>query len=324
MIVEYDIIILLILVVLELVYFKIADRFNIIDKPNERSSHTDITLRGGGIIFVIGVWVYSLFSGFEYPWFLAGLTAISGISFVDDIRGVSNKLRLVVQFISMFLMFQQLGILNLESWWIVIVALVVCVGIINAYNFMDGVNGITGGYSLAVLLPMLYLNNELQFVDSQFLVVAILSILVFGFFNFRRKAKCFAGDVGAIGIAFIVLFSISKLILATENFTYIIFLAVYGVDTVLTIMHRIKLHEELGIAHRKHAYQIMANELKIPHVAVSGIYVALQLIVSFGLIFTSLNDWVYSAIALVVLMVIYILFQIKYYPLHREFLRSRE
>lgn len=259
-------IIFFLLIIFELAYFRVADRFNIIDKPNMRSSHTSITLRGGGIIFLFGAWLYAAFFGFEYAWLLGGLTLIGLVSFVDDIHSLPDSARLVVQFIAMFLMFYQFGILNWGDWWIVLIALIVCVGITNAYNFMDGINGITGGYSLAVLAPMIYLNIKDGFIDMPYLYVTGLSLLVFCFFNFRKKAKCFAGDVGSITIAFILLFALGKLILQTGDFAYIIFLAVYGADAILTICHRIQLHENLGEAHRKHAYQLMANELKMPHV----------------------------------------------------------
>lgn len=317
-------IVAILLFLLELLYFCIANKFNIIDKPNLRSSHTSITLRGGGIIFLFGAWLYSAFYGFSYPYFLAGLTVIAGISFVDDMRSVPNKFRLVIHFISMFLMFQDLGILNLESWWIVIIALVVCVGIINAYNFMDGINGITGGYSLTVLIPLLYANRSFHFIDNNFLWVTIISVLIFCFFNFRKKAKCFAGDVGAVGIAFILLFALGKLIMQTGNFAYIIFLSIYGVDSVLTIIHRIKLHENLGKAHRKHAYQLMANELKIPHTIVSSSYMLLQLLVSFGMMLLSVNNWLYFFIVCIFLCVVYVLFVNKYYYLHEEYLKMKK
>ena len=312
-----------ILFVAELIYFRIADRFNIIDKPNLRSSHTHITLRGGGIIFLIGAWLYAAFYGIAYPWFMIGLTAITVISFVDDIHSVPNKYRLVVQFISMFLMFMNLGIVNLESWWIIIIALIVCVGIINAYNFMDGINGITGGYSLAVLIPLMYINQRENFIDNNFLVVSTLSVLVFCFFNFRKKAKCFAGDVGAVCIAFIILFALGKLILQTNDVTYLMLLGLYGVDTVLTIIHRIILHENLGEAHRKHAYQLMANELKIPHTFVSSIYMIVQLLVSFGLILLPMNHWIYAIVSACILGIIYLAFMKKYYHLHEEYLRNK-
>src|ERR1035437_2454154 len=188
---------LILLFASELAYFRIADRFDIIDKPNQRSSHTSITLRGGGIIFYIGILLYFLIEGFQYPWFFIGLTLISLISFADDIKPQSSKLRLIIHFISMGLMFYQWNLFSMP-WYFTIVALVVCTGILNAYNFMDGINGITGGYSLAVIGALWYINSyHINFIDTNFLYYLILSILVFNFFNFRRKAKCFAGDVGA-------------------------------------------------------------------------------------------------------------------------------
>ena len=312
-----------ILLAAELLYFKVADKFNIIDKPNLRSSHTSITLRGGGVVFLFGVWLYAVFFGLSYPWFLLGLTLVGLISFVDDIHSLPDSLRLVVQFVAMGLMFYQFGILNWHDWWIVIVALIVCVGIINAYNFMDGINGITGAYSLAVILPLMYLNQSMAFISMPFLIVVALSILVFCFFNFRKKAKCFAGDVGSISMAFIVLFALGLLILKTEDFSYIVFLAVYGADAVLTIVHRIMLHENLGQAHRKHAYQLMANELKMPHVEVSTIYMLLQLAISAGLIFLPINHYVYLGIVIAVLAIAYVAFMRKYYHLHAEYLASK-
>ena len=329
------VIVLVLLILAELFYFKLADKFNIIDKPNERSSHSSIVLRGGGIIFLIGVWVWSVFYGFQYPWFLIAVTLAAGISFVDDIHPLPDSVRLVVHFTSMLLMFLQLNILHLEMWWVVLLALIVCVGATNVINFMDGINGITAGYSLAVLVPLLLLDSSLSlrmtescFIEQSFLIVAILGVLVFCIFNFRPKgkAKCFAGDVGSIGMAFIMLFAIGKLIVQTGDVTYLIFLLVYGVDGCLTICHRIMLHENLGEAHRKHAYQLMANELKIGHVKVSLLYMAMQLVVSLGFIYlcpdTVLAHWVYLLGAVVVLAVAYVLFKKKYYYLHEEYLRK--
>ena len=321
-------IIFALLLVAEFGYFKIADKCNIIDKPNERSSHSSIVLRGGGIIFLIGVWVWSAFYGFQYPWFLAAVTLAAGISFVDDIRSLPDSIRLVVQFTAMGLMFQQLDILHFEMWWVVILALIVCVGASNIINFMDGINGITAGYSLAVLVPLTIMNHKVGFMEESFLMVVILSVLVFSIFNFRErgKAKCFAGDVGSVGIAFILLFAIGKLVMATGDVTWLLFLLVYGVDGCLTICHRILLHENLGEAHRKHAYQLMANELKMSHVKVSLIYMALQLVVSLGFIYvcpnTMLAHWIYLVGALLVLAVAYVLFKKKYYHLHEEYLNN--
>ena len=321
-------IIFALLLVAELVYFRIADKCNIIDKPNERSSHSSIVLRGGGIIFLIGVWVWSAFYGFQYPWFLAAVTLAAGISFVDDIHSLPDSIRLVVQFTAMGMMFQQLDILHLDMWWVVMLALIVCVGASNIINFMDGINGITAGYSLAVLLPLLIMNHKVGFMEESFLTVVILSVFVFSIFNFRErgKAKCFAGDVGSVGIAFIMLFAIGKLVMATGDVTWLLFLLVYGVDGCLTICHRILLHENLGEAHRKHAYQLMANELKMNHVTVSLLYMALQLAVSLGFIYLCPNTvcahWIYLVGALLVLAIAYIAFKKKYYHLHEEYLAS--
>ena len=325
----------MILLVLELVYFKIADKCNIIDKPNERSSHSTIVLRGGGIIFMLGLWVWAAFTstgllstglGFGYPWFLAAVTLIAGVSFVDDIRSLPDSVRLVAQFVAMGLMFYQLDMLHWEMWWVVILALIVSVGATNIINFMDGINGITGGYALASLIPIYILNKEMGFVEESLVVTVILADVVFCLFNFRPKgkAKCFAGDVGSIGIAFILLFMIGQLIMRTGDVTYLVFLLVYGVDGCLTIIHRIMLHENLGEAHRKHAYQLMANELKIGHVKVSLLYMGLQLMVSLGFVFivpdTVLAHWIYLIGALVVLAVAYVAFMKKYYHLHQAYL----
>lgn len=316
------IIIFVLLVFLELAYFRIADRFNIIDKPNLRSSHTSIVLRGGGVIFLFGAWLFWAFFGLQYSWFIFGLSLIGIVSFIDDVRSLPDKVRLVAQFGAMLLLFYQLGILNWHDWWIVVVALIVSVGIINAFNFMDGINGITGGYSLAVLAPLIYLNTRFDFISMPFLYVVGLSLLVFCFFNFRKRAKCFAGDVGSISIAFILLFAMGSLILKTGDFSYLLFIAMYGADTILTICHRIQLHENLGQAHRKHAFQLMANELRMPHVAVSLIYMALQLIISFGLIFFPINHYIYFGAIVVILAAAYIIFMKRNYHLHEEYLKK--
>lgn len=321
-------VILLILIIIELIYFRIADKFNIIDKPNDRSSHTSIVLRGGGIIFLIGAWIWSAFFGFEYPWFLVGLTLVAGVSFVDDIHSLPDSVRLVAQFSAAAMAFYQLGILHWSMWWIVLLALIVNVGATNVINFMDGINGITAGYSLAVLVPLALMNMQDGFVEQSLIVTTILAALVFCIFNFRPKgkAKCFAGDVGSIGIAFIMLFLLGNVIIKTGDITWLIFLLVYGVDGCLTIIHRIMLHENLGEAHRKHAYQIMANELKIGHVKVTLLYMAMQLAVSLGFVYlcpnTALCHWMYMVGALVVLSITYVLFMKRYYHLHEEYLNS--
>ena len=344
-------IIAVVLLVLELVYFKIADKCNIIDKPNERSSHSTIVLRGGGVIFAISMVVWSLtplpsptgegsvMMIAEYWPFILGLLLIAGVSFIDDIHSLPDSLRIVVQIASTLLMFWSVGLFGLDlSWWlialIVVIALFLCVGATNIINFMDGINGITAAYALAMLVPLLLLDVRGQtedvagFIEPSYLIVAIIGVLVFSLFNFRPKgkAKCFAGDVGSIGIAFIILFALGKLMLATRDVSYIGFFLVYGIDGSMTIFHRIMLHENLGQAHRKHAFQLMVNELKMSHVTVSLLYMAMQLVVSLGFIYlcpnTVLAHWIYIVSVGLLLTLAYVLFMKKYYHLHEEYLES--
>ena len=339
-------IVAVILLVAELAYFRIADKCNIIDKPNERSSHTTIVLRGGGIIFTLSMiaWaVLMMVKGNDilpYLPFLVGLVMIATVSFWDDIHSLPDSLRMGVQIIATLLMFWSVGLYGLDlNWWlvaqIVVIALFFCVGATNFINFMDGINGITAAYALAMLAPIALVNRSFasfrmteSFIEPSYLVVAIIGIMVFSIFNFRPKgkAKCFAGDVGSIGIAFIILFALGRLMVATKDVTYIVFFLVYGIDGTLTIIHRIMLHENLGQAHRKHAYQLMANELGMSHVVVSLLYMAIQLIVSLGFIYTCPNTilahWIYLIAAGLVLAGAYVLFMKKNYHLHEEYLNS--
>ena len=337
-------IIAVLLLIAELIYFRIADKCNIIDKPNERSSHSTIVLRGGGIIFAISMVVWLILQMVQGEWcmvqnylpFMVGLVLVCGVSFIDDIRSLPDSVRLVAQFVAMILMFYQLDMLHVDMWWAVILALIVCVGASNIINFMDGINGITGAYAMASLIPLYLINsaNGLSaqgvsgFVDESLIITVMLADLVFCFFNFRPrgKAKCFAGDVGSLGVAFVLLFMIGGLVMATGDVTYLIFLLVYGVDGVLTIFHRIMLHENLGQAHRKHVFQLMANELKMSHITVSLIYAGLQLAISLGFIYLCPNTivvhWIYLVVAALILSVAYVLFKMKYYHLHVEYLAS--
>ena len=340
-------IIAVILIIAELIYFRIADKCNIIDKPNERSSHSTIVLRGGGIIFAISIIVWMIWQMVQGEWltvngylpFAIGLVLVAGVSLWDDIHSLPDSLRMAVQIVSTLLMFWSVGLFALDCNWvwsalIIVVALFFCVGATNFINFMDGINGITAAYAMAMLVPIALVNGEWLtvngdgFIEPSYLIVAIIGVLVFSIFNFRPKgkAKCFAGDVGSIGIAFILLFALGRLMLATKDVTYIVFFLIYGVDGTLTICHRIMLHENLGEAHRKHAFQLMANELKMSHVTVSLLYMGLQLAVSLGFIYlcpnTILAHWIYFVCAAVVFGLAYILFKMKYYHLHEEYLAS--
>lgn len=260
-----------------LLYFRVADHYNIIDHPNERSSHSEVTIRGGGIIYLLAALVALIM----HPTFwmpILGLFIIGIISFVDDRITLSGKIRIIFHLAAVTLLFCFLEIFQISSWWLSIVLYIVVIGVINAYNFMDGINGITGVYSIVVLGGLQFVNYEIaNFINPDLIWLPILASLVFLFFNFRKKAKCFAGDVGSVTIAFWIIFLLLKLILVTQNYAYVLFLAVYGVDTVLTIIHRLILKQNIFDAHRLHFYQILANEQKWPHLIVSSVYALLQL-----------------------------------------------
>lgn len=317
-----------ILLLAEVLYFRIAEKCRIVDKPNERSSHSGVVLRGGGIVFLVGAWIWGVCFGFEYPWFLLGMTLVAGVSFMDDLHSLPDSVRLLVQFLGAVLAFYQWNMLHLSLWWWVLIGLIVYVGIMDVVNFMDGINGMTGGYGMCVLGTLWLINNRVGFVDPSIIVVTLLAALVFCIFNFRPKgkAKCFAGDVGSIGIAYIILFILTGLIVATGDVTYLLVMVVYGIDACFTIIHRLILHEHIGQAHRKHLYQIMANELKMNHILVAAIYMLLQLAVSLVFIYlipnTVLAHWSYLIGVVAVLGVAYVLFMKKYYHLHEEYLAS--
>jgi UDP-GlcNAc:undecaprenyl-phosphate/decaprenyl-phosphate GlcNAc-1-phosphate transferase len=308
-----------ILFLVELLYFKIANRFNIIDKPNERSAHSEITIRGGGIIFWVAAIIYFCYSSFNNPYFFIGLTLVTIISFIDDIYTLSNRYRLPFQFLAIGLALFQANYF-IEPYFIFVCLLIVGVGILNAYNFMDGINGITGGYSLVIICTFLYINNFVNsFTENNFLYSIIASLLVFNYFNFRTKAKCFAGDVGSVSMAVIIIFLLLKLIALQNQYYYILILAVYGVDSVLTIIQRILKRENIFKAHNSHFFQVLARNKKTSHVEVSGVYMAIQLGINLILISIGSLDflmkWLISITILAILAVSYLYLKPKYLKL---------
>ena len=304
----------ILLLLLELAYMKTAVKLRIFDVPHHQSSHTGVVVRGGGIIFYVAFLLWSLVHGIPTDGSLIGLTILAGVSLADDVHSISPKIRLVCQFIAILLMFYHSGLIR-TSPHVIFLLSVSCVGAINIYNFMDGINGMTGGYSLVVALALLYVNTFLfHFTDSSLILYVILSILVFNLFNFRHHAKCFAGDVGSLSIGFILVYFVLRMALRGQSMAWMVFLAVYAVDGGLTILHRILLKENLMKPHKKHAYQIMANELKMPHLLVSGIYMTLQGVCC--ILFIIWPNYYTFFIELAVLVAMYLAFMKKYYHLH--------
>lgn len=307
----------IILVIVMLLYFKVADRFNIIDKPNQRSSHTEITLRGGGIIFWFSALLYFAQHILTNYFFFTGITLVSLVSFWDDIQSLSNKIRISIHFLAITLVFFDLGLFHFIPIWGVVIAYVLSIGLINAYNFMDGINGITGFYTLTVMGSLLYVNTKIQlFTDGSFIKYAMIASLVFLFFNYRKKAKCFAGDVGSIAIAFWIIFLLLKLVLATNSIVWLLFLAVYGTDTVCTILHRLYLKQNIFEAHRLHLYQVLSNEYKIQHRLVALYYALVQAGISFLVIslYQKVNDIILFVIVVIPLLLVY---SLKFYLLKK-------
>lgn len=301
-------IILILLFAAELIYFRIANRYNIFDKPNSRSSHTEVTIRGGGIIYWFAAVLYTVFHFSPNTlWFLGGITLISTISLWDDIKLLSQKTRFFFQMLAMTLIFYFTNVFNLFSLPLIILSCVFFVGVINAYNFMDGINGITGLYSIAVLLSLLYVNVFITtFVNNDLIIFPIIASLVFLFFNFRKKAKCFAGDVGSMGIAFWIVTLLLLLLIKTENIIWIGFLLVYGLDSILTILHRLYLRQNIFEPHRLHFYQVLANEKKMSHLLVSTMYFFAQLICSISIVFLfPITGWWLAVILTIILTSLY-------------------
>lgn len=294
-----------------LVYFRVADRYNIVDKPNERSSHTVVTLRGGGIIIWFSALFYFLLNRDSGSLFFIGITLVSLVSLVDDIKNLSGRIRMLVQLMAVGLIFYDLNIYS-YAWYVIIAAFVMAVGVMNAYNFMDGINGITGLYSVAVLLSFLYVNNYIiHFSDNDFLIYPLIACFIFLFFNYRKKATCFAGDIGSIAIAFFIIYSLSKLIIETGSFVWILFLSVYGVDSVCTILHRLYVKQNIFKPHRMHFYQILCNDFKIDHRFVSLAYAFVQGVISIVVIATYSKKY-NSLITFTVLIPLTLIYFIKF------------
>jgi UDP-N-acetylmuramyl pentapeptide phosphotransferase/UDP-N-acetylglucosamine-1-phosphate transferase len=295
----------------ELLYFRIADHYNIIDHPNERSSHSDITIRGGGVIFLFAALIVSIMHP-DYWLPVSGILIIGAISFMDDRLTLSSRIRLLFHLIAVTIMFFYLHIFHVEPFYVCFLLYIMVIGVINMYNFMDGINGITGLYSLVILGGLQYVNlRQVAFVQADMIWLPILACIIFLYFNFRKKAKCFAGDVGSVTIAFWIIMLLVQLIFLTHNWAYILFLVVYGIDSVLTITHRLLLKQNIFKAHRLHFYQILVNERKFSHLWVASGYALLQgLIILLIISYQQVTTFAWFIIIIVPLAAVYILMKI--------------
>ena len=310
MLTMYYIIATVAIIALELLYFFVAKKFHIVDRPNERSSHHKVVLLGAGVIFYLAILFYSLTNGIPYPNFLIGLSAVAIISYIDDLRQLPAWLRLFAQLFAVFFSFWT-DVNTIEIWQIVLLVIVFS-GILNIYNFMDGINGMLAAYSLVVVGTLGYIDLfEHRFIELELIATVIIAILVFAFFNFRTKARCFSGDVGSISMGLIILFLIVRYVQALpdngENVSRLCFIIVFLADGGLTIAKRFLSGRNILAAHREHAYETMVNDLKVPHLYVSGGYALLQLIINIGYIMVADKN-LYTLIVAFLLVVAYGLF----------------
>ncbi len=301
---------------LMLLYIFIAKRFNIVDIPNLRSSHNHIIVRGAGVVFPLSLIVYTITFSQYYPHFIyvfAGAMLISFISFIDDIRSLPVYVRLPIHVISVLMLMHGFSVFEHWPLWFSTSLLFIMLGIINAYNFMDGINGMTALYSLISFSSFWFVIKYAEHMESTaFVNYGIVSCIVFLFFNFRKRAICFLGDVGSIGLGFWTVAALCYIIFLQHHFEYILFLSVYGIDTGYTILERLRKRENIFKPHRQHLYQRLANEGKQSHLVISTIYASVQLAVNAVVVFTTWNIIITGLIIMIPLSITYFWLKRKY------------
>ncbi|WP_298780308.1 glycosyltransferase family 4 protein [uncultured Polaribacter sp.] len=302
------IIVLLFLILASFIYLKLAIKFKIIDKPNERSSHKKITVRGGGIIFTIAILLFSVLNDFAYPYFSIGVFLISIVSFLDDIYTLSSKIRFPFQVLSACLLLLEV---SLSFDFNYIIFLIIGVGIVNFFNFMDGINGITGLYSISVLIGFYLINLNESIVNADLIIYALISLIVFGFYNFRRKALFFAGDIGSISIGVLIFFLGMLFYIKLSSPLILLLIIVYGADAAFTLLYRkFYTRESVFEPHRHHIYQKLVHICKISHLKVSMLYAIIQLTINFIIYKSYLLDLKYQLIIFFGLIIFFTLLYI--------------
>ncbi|MDO6440375.1 glycosyltransferase family 4 protein [Cyclobacterium sp. 1_MG-2023] len=300
----YYIIVFLLLLVAQLLYFIIAKKFSIIDKPNERSSHTKPTIRGGGVIFVLAVLLAWIMGVASWPLAL-GIVLVGAVSMVDDIRPLHQLPRISVHLLATGLLIYDISQGTSLGLWIPVLFFLL-IGWTNLFNFMDGINGITVLYALVALITF-YQLPALE-GDQELIALVGISSLVFAWFNVRKKAKTFAGDVGSISMAMVLGYLMIKVIFITQNPFYLFFFSLYGIDACMTIFIRLSKKENIFNPHRTHLYQYLANEKGFSHLSISFAYAGLQLLINlvwiYGVGLSEIN-WLAGLVFVAVLIPLY-------------------
>ncbi|MBC3786090.1 hypothetical protein [Spirosoma utsteinense] len=272
---------ILALVVAQAGYLRLARWFGIIDRPNARSAHNDLTtIRGAGILFFLAGAGGFFYTGFAYPYFFAGLTLVATVSFLDDLRPLSRRYRLAAQAVGIALLLYETGLTS-NGVWVLIGLVLVGVGVLNAWNFMDGINGMTAWYGMVTVGTLWSWQEQLGSpMAGSGLPFVFIALLIFSTVNARRQAICFAGDVGSISLAFAVLFSLVQVISLTQTYLPMLLVAVYGVDTGMTLLYRLCKRQNVFQAHRLHLFQLLVHKRNWPHLRVSGVYALCQLVIN--------------------------------------------
>ena len=278
--IAYYILITAVLIIGLIIYLKMAEKWSIIDQPNSRSSHLVVTKRGGGIIYLIALVIYLISSNFNMPSIIICGLLLGIMGFIDDIKNLDFKIKLIFQCLTIGY-FLSTGSYNGLEWYLLILMFFLIISSINILNFMDGINGLTILYSLSFLISFYIINvHIIAFTDSNFLLIVILSNLIIGYFNIRKKAVCFLGDVGAITMGFIYAVLTITLIVKTNSLSPLILFLVYFLDSGWTIVERLLAKENIFHPHRKHLYQLLVNEYKLSHLLVASIYFSIQALIN--------------------------------------------
>ncbi len=290
-----------------------AKRFHIIDVPNSRSSHSKPIIRGGGILFYLGFLVFSIHTGFKYPYLFLGVTLLAIVSFLDDIRGLSVGQRIPVQALSVFLV-----ILEIDSpfHWLLIAFLIFAgVLVINCYNFIDGINGMLGIYSITIFLFAGYLCYSEGIFPIDLPVFLLLAILTFGFYNFRKRAVFFSGDIGSMTLGILAFFMVLVLLMDLRAPVLILLLMVCLADTLGTIAKRLLSNKNIFKAHREHIYEQLTDKTKLSHLQIALIYAMVQIIVNTIVLVSYKSAF---EIQLGILIIVGIVFSLMYYYVNKR------
>lgn len=281
--IKYFIYLFFILLFVETVYYALAKTLKIGVEATMRSSHTGFQLTGGGIVFILALitcvcFYPKLFD--HHAVFIIGAVVLAVVSFIDDIHNISPALRLIIQILVVGATFYEFLING--NYDIFILIMLFGIGFVNAFNFMDGISGITGSYSIVALLS-LYYAFSLETQGGPFLLIIlslIIAVIVFCIFNFQKRSMLFCGDVGAITMGFILTYLMANLIFINFDPTSVTLFIVYGIDTSLTIIQRIFKGDDILLPHRLHLYQILVNQWGLSHAVVATIYSATQLVIN--------------------------------------------